>query len=109
MSDKRIPLGITLLISLGILITRFGRNIRYFWRVYIKRLPSNIYFALPFGMVVRTKWPRTNPLDTWPNWLEEHVGKRGIFWDWRICYTDGDVIEIKILKKKEAVMFQLMA
>jgi hypothetical protein len=102
------------------------RQLRYYWNVYVSRLPENIYFNLPMGLKIRTEWPTlivyalpgpdgirrgvtsSDPNEIWRGWLEENVGRQGIFWQWRIAYDAVDIIEIKILKRKEAVMFQLM-
>jgi len=84
------------------------RHIRYFWRVYIKRIPTNIYFALPIGLKVSVNWKQYSPEFDWGDWLRANVGPRYLYWNWRTCYTESNIIEIKILKRKQAIMFQLM-
>lgn len=40
-------------------------------------------------------------------WLEEHIGKQGVDWDWDIISIASDDLVIFFDKKEHAVLFEL--
>jgi len=40
-------------------------------------------------------------------WLEEHIGEQGVKWNWEICGTDIDYLEIYFTDKEHATLFEL--
>ena len=40
-------------------------------------------------------------------WLEEHVGKQGVDWEWDLCPEDHDLIEISFANKEHATLFEI--
>lgn len=47
------------------------------------------------------------PNDKYRPWLETHVGKQGVAWDWKLCFTDIDSLEIQFAKEEYKILFEL--
>ena len=49
-----------------------------------------------------------DPNDSYRVWLEEHVGKQGIHWDWELSRSDINTIDIAFIDKELAMLFTLV-
>ena len=72
------------------------------------------YPSMNSKMPVRhtTNRPFMLPGDPEPNekyrpWLEEHIGKQGYNWNWDLCSTDVDILEIYFRREDHATLFEL--
>jgi hypothetical protein len=63
------------------------------------RIYTDVYALMP-----------SDPNEVYRPWLEKHVGKQHIDWDWNIASYDGSLLEIKFRKGKYkwATLFKLM-
>lgn len=57
-----------------------------------------------------TEWDTTVPGE--PNfvfrpWLEEHIGKQGDAWDWKLQKGSDEFVEIHFKLEEDAIMFEL--
>jgi hypothetical protein len=50
---------------------------------------------------------KSEPNEYYRPWLEEHVGKQGRDWDWDLCGTEIDYLEIYFARKEQATLFEL--
>lgn len=67
------------------------------WRKMLWAIIPTVSITMP--------WPQGNnsitaPTELWRPWLEEHVGRQGWSWDWRISQNCYDV-EILFRRSKE--------
>jgi len=88
----------------------------YIMKQKISDIVQAVYWWLPIGASITLLWPQhpnSDPNDAWRPHLEEHVGKQGIHWQWRLSqssdrgYINRSSIDIKFLRKKDATMFAL--
>ncbi len=47
------------------------------------------------------------PNEKYRSWLEEHVGKQKVTWDWDIYSENFELLEIKFTNKQSATLFEL--
>ena len=52
------------------------------------------------------------PGDEEPNshyrpWLEEHIGKQDVDWEWSLKYTDIEHVDIGFIRADDATLFEL--
>jgi len=47
------------------------------------------------------------PNNYYRSWLEENIGRQGRDWDWELCGTDIDYLEIYFAKREHATLFEL--
>lgn len=73
---------------------------------------QKLYWFIPVGAVINLPWPThptSDPNDCWREYLEDEVGRQGVLWDWRVgnCNEFASTVDIKFLRKKDAVIFAL--
>ncbi len=49
----------------------------------------------------------TEPNDRYRPWLEEHVGRQGVDWEWDLLSTDYNTLQIAFASKEHATLFEL--
>ena len=47
------------------------------------------------------------PNDYYRPWLEKYIGIQGVDWQWNLCGTDIDMLEIIFVKSEDAILFEL--
>lgn len=47
------------------------------------------------------------PNEKYRPWLEEHIGKQMIDWDWVLSYSNSNIINIYFAQKEHAFLFKL--
>lgn len=60
---------------------------------------------------VTRRWPSNkdsaDPNEIWRPWLEEHIGKQNIDWDWTLKPDEFNIIEISFVDSLNATLFEL--
>lgn len=51
--------------------------------------------------------PEFEPNEYYRPWLEEHIGKQGVDWNWDLCRNDLDMLQIEFANKEHATIFEL--
>ena len=84
-------------------------RIRQFFYRYSDAVENFIFWRIPFGASIIMPWLTTpDPNEAWRPYLESNVGQQNILWGWRINdIGTREGIEIKFLRKKDAMMFAL--
>lgn len=62
---------------------------------------------MPIGTVVSVEWPGIDdPNKIWKPWLDEHVGKQQLLWEWWL-HSDVNTVKIRFIRKSDAAAFIL--
>jgi len=65
-----------------------------------------VWMKIPVGTVITIPWPGIDdPNEIWRPWLKDNVGRQQIAWEWWL--TDMDIINIRFLRRRDAVHFTL--
>lgn len=90
------------------LVSHTQRIVKVRTEVFETRITSDMKIAKILHRKFMYPDDDRDPNDRYRPWLEEHVGKQGIMWNWNIAPTNTfDLLEIEFANAEHATLFEL--
>jgi hypothetical protein len=86
-----------------------GNIFRIRWNNLIRKYPPFMSTMVYVHIATRDFMPKGagEPNEHYRPWLEQHVGKQGVDWNWNLNMNIVDLIDIGFANKEHATLFEL--